>query len=233
MDENYSFIAEELGEAHAKIPFSRDELVYLQGRAPEGLRAFLEHSGHAIYCGGGVTVCPAKTFAPILALVFQGDPDLDHRDCTVVSYTAFGHLHVWSKKHGNIVIYLPEGQLTSVSLAPPEFAAEMMPKQQGKPDPNVVASGSIVFEPEELDFLDYRGAEMLEPCISAHGPLALGECFGFVPALGLVGAESMTRRVENVKRVQALEHFALLAQLQPFYLTKLDRSGIQRVREIG
>lgn len=233
MDENFQFIAGELGDACTRIPFSSSELSYLEKRVPERLFEFMEHSGHACYLDGGVTICPASTFAPILALVFKGDPDLDHRDCTVVSYTAFGNLHVWSKKHGNIVIYLAEGQLTSVALAPTEFAPGIVPQRQDTPDPNIVASGAVVFEPEELDFLDYRGSEMLRPCIAAHGALELGDCFGFFPALGLVGADSPTRRVENIKKVKALEHFAMLAQLQPFYLTKLDRSGIKPVREIG
>lgn len=74
---------------------------------------------------------------------------------------------------------------------------------------------------------------MLRRCIAAHGRLALGECYGFFPALDLAGLESPFRRVENIRKVRALEHFAILAQMQPFFLRKMGPEGNVRVRQIG
>ena len=234
MDENYQFIAEDLGPPVAATAFDAEELAYMKDRLPPRLVEFLTETGHATFAKGGVTLCPPKRFAPILALVFKADADLDHRDCTLVSYSAFGELSVWSARHGIVTIDLPQGEVSSQSLAPAEFPGGFVPPPPpGKPDPNVIACGTIRYEPDEMDYRDFKGDLMLAPCIKAHGVLALGECYGFFPALGLVGPESPTRRVENVKRVQALEHFSFLAQLQSSYLSRLTGSGIENLREIG
>lgn len=234
MHEEYEYIAEDLGDPLAQEPFSEEELSYLQGRVPPALYEFMATMGHSIFLDGGLTLCPPKQFASILALVFKGDQDLHHRDCTLISYSAFGVLGVWSQTHGNLVIDLPLAVISSPSLAPSEFPANMMPPPiPGGPDPDIVSAGTIRLEPDEYDFLDFKGDQMLKPAVTAHGPLELGQCYGFFPALGLAGSESIMRNVAQLQRVSALEHFALLAQLQPFHLTKFAEGGIQRVREIG
>ncbi len=234
MDENFQFVAEELDPPLERVPFSDRELDYCAERLPPRLVEFMAHSGHATYFDGGVTVCPPSEFASILALVFKADPDLSHKDCTLVSYGAFGRLAVWSERHGIVDIELVEGEVSSARLAPSEFPPSLMRKPRSSPpDPNVVSAGTVLTSEDRYDFLDFTGDLMLERCIAAHGALALGECYGFFPALALAGLESPFRRVENIRRVRALEHFAILAQMQPFYLRRTGRRGNERVRQIG
>ena len=59
--------------------------------------------------------------------------------------------------------------------------------------------------------------------------LELGECYGFFPALAMGGAP----KLENLKRVKALVHFAFLAQLQPFTLMDYLARPIKAIRQIG
>ncbi len=234
MNKNFQFLAEELGDPYERVPFSEHELDYCADRVPPALVEFLAYSGHAIYLDGGVTVCPPSEFASILALVFKADPDLSHKDCTLVSYGAFGELAVWSQRHGLVFVNLIEGKVSSPRLAPSEFPPSLMPKPRSSPpDPNNVSAGTVLTDEDSYDFLDFTGDLMLKRCIAAHGALALGECYGFFPALALAGLESPFRRVENIRRVRALEHFAILAQMQPFYLTKFGPGGVTRVRQIG
>ena len=233
MDENFQYVAEELGAPYEKVPFSARELDYCADRLPRRLVEFMAYSGHAIYLEGGVTVCPPSEFASILALVFKADPDLSHKDCSSISYGAFGKLKVWSHRHGIIAIDLVEGEVSSPRLAPSEFRPGLVQKAKAPPDPNVVSAGTVMIYEDSYDFLDFSGELMLHRCIAAHGRLALGECYGFFPALALAGLESPFRRVENIRRVRALEHFAILAQMQPFFLRKTGPEGNVRVRQIG
>ncbi|WP_259779841.1 DUF1851 domain-containing protein [Aestuariispira ectoiniformans] len=61
------------------------------------------------------------------------------------------------------------------------------------------------------------------------GALEPGECYGFFPALAMGGAP----KLENLKRVQALEHFLFLAQLQQFTLVDFLSRPVREVRLIG
>ena len=234
IEKNYRTRAEKLGEPVEREAMPEQELAYCAGRLPPRLIRFIEELGHATFQQGGVTIAKPSTLAPVLALVFKADPDLSHEDCTVVSYNPFGDLLVWSSKLKTFRISLAEGRISSQELAPTEFGPSLRrPKPAAPPDPNLIARAAVMVRPDDFDFLDYAGEEMLARCIAAHGPISLGECYGFFPALALAGVESPMRRVENIRRVPALEHFAFLAQAQPFYLTRVGPTGIEKVREIG
>jgi hypothetical protein len=233
LHEEYQGLADDLGPPCERQPLSAEDLDYIADRLPPRLVEFMEYSGKATYLEGAVTVCNPREMAPILALVFKADRDLNHRDCTVVSYSAFGTLDLWSSRYGSPRIMLAEGEISSQALAPVQFAAGLIPKPKGEPDPNIVSAGSVIDRIESADFLDYAGQPMFQRCVSAHGQLRLGECYGFFPALGLVGWDSPTRSVAHIRKAPALEHFAILAQLQPFYLTTVGKTGVERVREIG
>ncbi len=233
LHKEYQWLVNELGPRLDHEPFSAEDIRYLAERLPPRLVEFMEYSGKATYLGGAVTICNPREMAPILALIFKSDAVLNHKDCTVVSFGAFGNLSIWSNLYRNMTIKLAEGKLLSQALAPVQFAPGLIPKAKSVPDPNMVAAGSVLHELEFADFLDYAGEPMFARCLSAHGPLALGECYGFFPALAFVGWDSPTRRVEHIRKVRALEHFAILAQAQPFYLTTVGRNGVERVREIG
>jgi hypothetical protein len=229
----YQRIVDALGPPLQRMAFSSDDLAYIAERLPPRLVEFMEYSGKATYMNGAVTICNPREMAPILALVFKADTALSHTDCTAVSYTAFGDFKVWSARHRSVTISLAEGEINSRALAPIRFAPGLLPQPKAAPDPNMSARATIPYHPEFTNFLDYAGEPMLARCLAVHGAPDLGECYGFFPALGLVGPYSPTRSVEHIQRVKALEHFAFLAQVQPFYLTKVGRNGMERIREIG
>ena len=70
---------------------------------------------------------------------------------------------------------------------------------------------------------------MFQKVRSALGEVALGECYGFVPALKLGGQA----KVENVRRMSALEHFSILAQLGPVELFDYSDMSQKFVRHLG
>lgn len=97
----------------------------------------------------------------------------------------------------------------------------------------IVASHSVISRIDKADFLDFAGQAIFKRCVSAHGVLSLGECYGFFPALAMVGIESPMRKVENIRKVKTLEYFSILAQIQTLHLAKVGPTGIEIVREIG
>lgn len=234
IEKNYQSLTERLGPPDQRQDMPAEELDYCRDRLPPRLIRFIADQGYSTHRSGGVTIAKPSTLAPILALVFKADPDLSHENCTVISYNPFGSLSLWSNDLGIAYVDLAVGRVSSRKLAPTEFRPGLLPpKPASPPDPNLVARGAVFSQPENFDFLDYRGDEMLRRCIKQHGRIDLGECYGFFPALALAGVESPMRSVENIRRVSALEHFAFLAQAQPFYLTRVGPSGIEKVREIG
>ena len=154
LDENFQFVAGELGAPYEKISFSERELDHCEDRPPRRLVESMAYSGNSIYLDGGMTICPPSEFSSILALVFKADDDLNHKDCSVISYGAFGELSVWSRKYGLISINLVEGEVSSPMLAPSEFKSGLVPKAEKTPDPNVVSAGAIMIYEDDYDFLD-------------------------------------------------------------------------------
>jgi hypothetical protein len=73
----------------------------------------------------------------------------------------------------------------------------------------LVSTGRWEFLQEERDFFTAAVARL--------GALEPGEIFGFFPALQLGGKYA----VENLQRARAEQHFTILAQLDPFKLTRL------------
>ena len=63
------------------------------------------------------------------------------------------------------------------------------------------------------------------------GDLALGECYGFFPAVGLGGAGVL----DEVRKVRALKHFGIIAQLDTIQLryNDLEKKRVVVLRDLG
>ena len=233
-EKNFRYIEKKLGTPLQREPMPASEIDYLRGRVPARLVQFMEDSGEATYLDGAVTVCRPSVFEDVLRMVFQDDPDLRADDCTLISYGVFGLLSIWSQRHGGLTVYLVEGEVSGAGLAPSEFPAHMMPPKPARQrSEDFLSASRILSDVDRVDFLDFAGQEMFAACLREHGPVALGECYGFVPALALVGLESPFRSVAHIKRLPALEHFAILAQAQPFHIRRLGPRGMEVVRKVG
>jgi hypothetical protein len=199
---------------------------------PDSIVSFIKKYGFGSYFNKLYRMCDAEVFEDILALIFKADKDFSHKDCLIVGHSAFGFLWVWSKRHMLVRIDLPMGMIFSRELAPTSFK-DLMLAPRSTIDPNRIATGLLPVDKDEADYPDVSGEPMYDRCRELYGTPDSGECFGFFPALAIRGISSPARRVENIQRVKALEHYALLAQLDTFYLTKLGPQGFEAVRPIG
>lgn len=200
------------------------EIDRMRAILPSTLVDFIEAEGFCSFHDGLFRLCNPDEMRSISALVFKADKEFHHRECHIVGYTAFGDLMVWSDKLWKFHIDLPESSVYSIALTMEGWAPRVTAEH--------MAAG-IVPDKESADFVDFSGEPMFDRCMAMHGPLAGDECYGFFPALAISGASSPLRRVENIKRVKAKEHFAILAQMDTFDLMKLVPDGVAPVRQIG
>jgi hypothetical protein len=71
------------------------------------------------------------------------------------------------------------------------------------------------------DFYDINGNALFKRAVKKLGPLEIGECYGFFPALALGGSPEL----EHLKRVSAPEYFAIVAQTMDFNLIDVQGYG--------
>lgn len=178
--------------------------------------------------------CNPNRFRSVLALVFKGDDDFTHRDCHVLGFSAFGEIRAWSERYGALDIDLPAARVACAALAPTDFknfGNIALPKVSFTDD-SLVRS-MIPFDQEDVDYQDFSGKPMYRACVKSHGVLEADECYGFFPALAISGEGSKFQGVDKIRRVKAIEHFVLLAQIAPFTLVKIGSRGFETVRAIG
>ncbi len=229
----FDFMVQELGGFDRKDVFDEGNINFIRRVFPPSICYFLEKYGVGSAIDGLFNTCISYDFRSIIALVFKGDKEFSHTDCNAVSYTAFGVLSLWSTKYGLVDIDLPRGMVFCQALAPTIFKDGVGSSPKYAPNDNHMTPSVIPFSKDGVDYFDYIGEPMYDRCQEKYGKLEYGECYGFFPALALAGELSKFQCVENIKRVKAIEHFAILAQIGDFHLTKIGPDGFERVRLVG
>ncbi len=233
-NQDFSDRISRIGPPKRTAPLNQYQISDILCCLPESLLDFFCLYGIGDYFNRRVQYCYPLEFSPVLALIFGKDDEFSPEDCFVVGYSAFGRLLCWSQRQDVFFIDLVDLRLTSRKLAPAVFGnMDGLPARERSGDPNLLARSLLPFEPEDYEEFDANGQPMFERCVAMHGPLERGECYGYFPAIATVGLDSPMRRVENIRRIPALEHFAILAQLGTFHLMRLERGRYTSVRPIG
>lgn len=197
---------------------------------------FIDTYGYGIVLGGRFQFCPIDMYRPLAALIFRADPDLSHNNCFILGFDAFGMaVTAWSEKYWNVQIDLLQYRITASKLAPPVFDFPI-PAPKGSTDQvnrETMTRSILPSDKDTGECWDWKENKMFERCVKAYGALEFGQAYGFFPALGMVGYDSRSRAVENIKRVKALEHFCIVAQMQNFDLVRHNRGTTEVVRPVG
>lgn len=188
------------------------------GKLPGFLLELWQQHGFGSWANGLYNLCNPHEFDGLLSQVFHADADFSHKDCHVFAYSAFGELHVWSERHWVTKIDLLHGTLSCPNL--------IDTARKKNADANMLFA--LVIR-ESLNAYDDDDKPLFARARKRLGDLEPGECYGFFPALAMGGAP----KLENIKRVKALEHFLFLAQLQQFTLMDYLSQPVKAVREIG
>jgi hypothetical protein len=200
------YMVETLGEPQHARRIDAIEAARYGERVPDALIQFWVDHGRGAYLDGMHWICDPAPFDPVIALVFAGDPELAPTDMTAVAYEAFGTLFLWHRRRAGMRVDFP---LAEVYVASERSQRDT---RTGQPYPddvliaNHVAVISAQFEPWQR--------QLFADAVAQHGALAPGQLFGFVRPLQTGGHYE----VANMRRMDAVEYFTQVAQLDGFRL---------------
>ncbi|PVZ39306.1 GAD-like domain-containing protein [Pseudomonas sp. CC120222-01a] len=196
MDEVYSLFIEEMGEPMFRQEVPPSSIERYKGKLP---RKMLEYWAEHGWCGYGDgifwTVNP-QDYEGVVASFIEGTA-LEGRDTYhMIARGAFGDLYLYGENSG---FSLKITAFTSSYCGTvDELDAEDMDRE--------VEGFFLLMERESNDFGDF-----FEPAKKSLGVLGCDEMYGFVPALAFGGL----CKLENLQKVNAVEHLILLSQLSP------------------
>ena len=217
----FKYVVEKHGIPDRSTSLNSHELQNIRQVLPEHLAEFYQEYGRCVLRKGRLQMCHPMDLKETLKLVLKSDPDINHENSYAFAYSPFGDIYFYNNRYGCCSIELLAGKVFNNGLT---SSAEISP-----------LIGNTVFMPfslsdESLDLTDHLGKTLFKKATNKYGELNIGECFGFVPALGLGGKFD----ISNVRRLKAPEHFAIISQLQDFYLMEtLDSGQTKEVRKIG
>lgn len=199
-------------EASGPITASRnvapEELATWRGKLPDILLDIWNKFGLIQTYGGLIQWCLPEDMSRVVDLVLKGDREFDASRIYPYAYSAFGEIYCWSPEWRRVRINLVGGTVWVNQY--------FNPKDRYNANLNAISAVEKA-TPEHHDAWDEDEKPLFDRAVAALGVPDFGECFGFFPALSMGGAA----RLENLRRVKALEHFTFLAQTQEFMLTGL------------
>jgi hypothetical protein len=220
-DENFEFIFSQIGTPRVVQRISGEEVRSAEKSLPKPMVDFLSNFGRCQFLDGLLNVIHPADLQSVLDLVFEDDRDLGGENAYSFAYSAFGTIYFWHPRLGLGDVNLVSGQVTCDEIVNPN------------PDRSNLENTIYVpflLERDSHDLFDVSDKPLFKRALRTLGPLGLLECYGLVPALAF-GGESV---LENLKRISAREHFAILAQATGFTLVSSDEFGqLSEVRRIG
>lgn len=219
LSEDFQYLIEKMGQPQT---YGRPDASYinsLRQKFPHTLVDFWETHGWCSMAAGKLWMPNPADFDDLMDVVFTDDSQINHSKCHVIAYSAFGKCWIWSEQLQDISIRLTRGWVYSSAMVDGELS--------DYPDNNVTSFSTG--KEDKYDQLDSDGKKLYARSRRKYGELEPGECYGFFPALALGGSGNL----EDIKRVNALEHFALLAQIAPLTLIKFEGTSMVPVRTIG
>lgn len=198
-----------------------DQLAKFEAKFPKIMGMFWRKNPLGHMLNQAYWLCNPDLFRPVITALFQGDPDIDPVRTHVYAYTAFGRMVAWNEDHWNLDIDLLYGFVSCYGLNYPD--------KKINTDLVAISALEMFSSLEDVDEEDEGEKWLYNRTKKKLGAIEYGECYGFFPALPLGGP----RRLENLKKVRAVEHFSLLAQLQDFTLRDYLARPIHDVRLIG
>lgn len=214
LSQDFQEFFEDYGPPEQSAPFSADELSAIEAAFPKDLMDFFKIYGRATLHGGKIHTCHPGDLKGVLALVFGADDVFVVSEWRAFAYSAFGKIKLWNNEFGLAAVDLLNGTVVSRGLT------KTIPRGEGFERSFMAGLMS------DDDLVDQQGKKLLARCIDRYGKLHIGECYGFVPAIGLGGSLTL----ENLKRLKAPEHFTILAQIIEFNL--VDVAAIDRIAYI-
>jgi hypothetical protein len=223
INDDFEYYFEKYGKPENTAPVPAEDVGALSEEMPPLYGALLKEYGTFTQRNGMFKFVRTDSLASLAEMLLRGDPDLGDGKAKVFCFSIFGTLYFWHPVLGLGFVDLVKGEVTCFNLTSGESAPV----------------GELFFGPfdvpfsmesESYDVFDDQDKPLFKRAFKKLGPAELMECYGFVPALAF-GGEAL---LENLKKLSAPEHFAILAQATEFTLVKSANFGeLVPVRKIG
>lgn len=211
INQKFQYCIKKFGPPIDGEPVPTEVLDQFKTTVPQSMIDFWATYGTGLWLNGKFQLCRPDRYQGLLNLILKNDPDFPANECCLLGYSAFGTLMIWNNKNYELSI---------------ELVYKIADTQHLSPDCRVLPPDRAIATP--LTFVDsgsydlYDGTEKPKPLfdrtLKKLGRLDYGECYGFVPAVGIGGLGVLS----EVKKMRALEHFGLIAQLDNIKLRYMD-----------
>ena len=203
MDEDFEYFYEEkgFGPAIGARLVAPEMIEKFRRKLPDQLLSYWQQYG---WCGWGqglFWLVDPDEYEPALEAWIGDTPLMEQDAYYVIGRSAFGELFLWGEKSGpGLSIKSSWGMMF------PRDNTERM-AQGGA---NMLAKVFVVGQRKQnLDQKDHLDKPLFDRAVKTLGPLAPDEMYGFEPALAVGGKADL----KNLRKVKAVEHLVMLAQL--------------------
>jgi hypothetical protein len=213
-------ILEKFGEPRSATIPSADQINAYRGKLPQSLLDFWSFHGFGIMGNGYFQLCNPADFVGVIDIYFANDKDFDANKMHVFGMSAMGILHIWSEKFYTCKIDGPDSIFVSSYYNKPDY----VPGPDWIIEDKIYMSDGEVYDPVSSD-----GSRLFKKALKKFGPLAPGEVYGckLAPAIG--GKYTL----ENLKKQHAVEHFGIMAQMEPLRFIDYSTMQPRLIRVIG
>ena len=216
-----------------------EQLAAARATFPQGYSDMLADYGFGFYHARRFQFLDPAPFAPVVARLFAGDPQIDPTKVYVTGCEAFGKFTLWSPQFFKMDLDVHKMQLSCPDLAPPKeepFVPAHLrkpPNPAAKTDPNNRARSLLPFEPKGADFWDVMGKPLFATAKKTLGALEPGEVYGFVPPLVALNGALPRDPFERMVRCSAVEALEAAAEVSRVSLIDRVRGRVVELRKVG
>jgi hypothetical protein len=196
VDEHFEYFLEKMGPAFSKRHVPPTSIERFRGKLPKQLLEYWEEHGWCGYADGLFWTVDPQEYEPVLEAWIGDTPFMEKDVYHIIARSAFGELYFWG-----------ENTFESLKIfAPGSYCFSRKSMFQADQVEHGLRSFFGKRNRKENDF-----AALFAPALKRLGRLRHDEMYGFIPALALGGPSELS----HLKRVKAVEHLVLLAQLAP------------------
>jgi hypothetical protein len=211
LNSGFAYCVKKFGGPRDGEPLPAGVIDRYRAWVPASMVDFWETYGGGIWLDGRFQLVRPDRYQELVNVLLAGDPDFPPDESVMIGYGAFGNLLIWNNESYFLEVDLANqfSYTNHVNPSHPVLDADReLPRELSNVDQ---ATYDFI---ERTDAAKPLFARAMKKC----GKLGYGECYGFVPAVGLGGRGVL----EAVQLVRALEHFSILAQLGPIELRYMD-----------
>ncbi|WP_026440726.1 GAD-like domain-containing protein [Acidocella facilis] len=223
LNANFAYCIKKFGPPAGGEPVPIEVREAYRGRVPESLLDFWEEYGAGLWLDGRFQLVRPDRYQSLVDMILTGDPDFPAEASVLIGYSAFGTLLIWNNRNYFLDIDLVSKIADTQHVDPTH---PILPPDRALPS----ILGHV--DSDAYDFSEHETAKPLfTRALKKCGKLSYGECYGFFPAVGLGGLGVL----DEVRKVRAAEHFAIIAQLEPIELRYMDTHNpkVTVLRQLG